>query len=112
MDFVALLFCGFCKACCGRGAARDKCNEAVYGGDVYGPYSACGFSICLIGMDKFRDGDLVCVACRMDDCDGDFVVPVQEKDGSKSDSVLNFPFCWTIMLSTDAGGFHCRRNRI
>jgi hypothetical protein len=21
-------------------------------------------------MDKFRDGDLVCVACRMDDCDG------------------------------------------
>ena len=41
-------------------------------------------------MDKFRDGDLVCVACRMDDCDGDFAVPVQEKDGSKSDS-LKFP---------------------
>lgn len=70
MDFVAVLFCSFREACGGRGAARDKRNEAVYGSDVYRPYSARGFGICAVGVDEQRDGDMVCVACRMDDCDG------------------------------------------
>lgn len=74
MDFVAVLFCGFREACGGRGAARDKRNEAVYGSDVYRPYSARGFGICAVGVDEQRDGDLVRLADRVDDCDGAVVV--------------------------------------
>lgn len=74
MDFVAVLFCSFREACGGRGAARDKRNEAVYGSDVYRPYSARGFSICAVGVDKQREGDLVRMAYRVDDCDGTVAV--------------------------------------
>ena len=70
MDFVAVLLCGFREACGGRGAAGDECNEAVYGGDVYGFGAACGFGVFVVRLDGERDGDLVCMACRVVDCDG------------------------------------------
>lgn len=90
MDFVTVLFRGFRKTCSGWGAAGNERDEAVYGSDVYGPCAARGFGICAVRMDKFRDGDLVCMANRVDDCDG-VVVIVSAADLRFTDSHIPKP---------------------
>ena len=74
MDFVAVLFCDIRKAGGRRYLARNERNAPVYGSDVYRPYSARGFGICAVGVDKQREGDLVRMAYRVDDCDGTVAV--------------------------------------